>query len=148
MDEMVLNYLKDLDISIMKKMFFLGKKAHISKPPSPLQMRIFIYLYEHRDSIISPKDLVRELNVSKVAISEALTKMENNGNITIKDSVDDGRKKVLSYTEQGLERMNQMTLSLKTLNKELIKDISDKDLEVFINVIQKMKENIKEEKDV
>lgn len=148
MNEIVLNYLRDLDISIKKKMFLLGKKAHITNPPSPLQVRIFMYLYENRDAIISPKDLVRELNVSKVAISEALTKMENNGNITIQESEDDGRKKVLSYTEQGLERMNQMTSSLKTLNKELIKNISDKDLEVFISVIQKMQENIKEEENV
>lgn len=148
MDEIVLNYLRDLDISIKKKMFILGKNLHISKPPSPLQVRIFMYLYEHNDDTISPMDLARELKVSKVAISEALTKMENNGNISIKDSVDDGRKKVLSYTEQGLERMNHMILSLKTLNRELIKDISDEDLKIFINVIQKMKENIKEEKNV
>lgn len=148
MDEMVLNYLKDLDIFIKKKMFILGKNANINKPPSPLQVRIFMYLYEHRNSIVSPKDLVRELKVSKVAISEALTKMENNGNITINDSIDDGRKKILSYTEQGLERMNQMTSSLKTLNEELIKNINDADLQIFISVVQKMKENIMEGKNV
>lgn len=148
MEENVLNYIRDLSISIKKKMFFIGKKANINKPPSPLQVRIFVYLYEHKDSIISPKDLVRELKVSKVAISEALTKMENNGNITIKESKSDGRKKILSYTEQGIERMNQMTLSLDTLNKELIKNISAEELNVFINVLKKMKENIKEEENV
>ena len=148
MDENVLAYMRDLNILIKKKMFFIGKKANISNPPSPLQVRIFMYLYDHKDTSISPKDLVRELKVSKVAISEALTKMENNGNITIRESEDDGRKKILSYTEQGIERMNQMTSSLETLNRELIKNISDEELDIFINVVKKMKENIKEEQNV
>lgn len=148
MDEGVLNYIRDLDISIKKKMFLVGKKNHINKPPSPLQVRIFMYLYEHKEESISPIDLAKDLKVSKVAISEALTKMENNGNITIKESEDDGRKKILSYTEQGLERMNKMTSSIETLNKELIKDISDEELKIFINVLKKMSENIKEEENV
>lgn len=148
MDKNVINYLRDLDISIKKKMFLIGKKAHINNPPSPLQVRIFMYLYNNKDTNISPKDLVRELNVSKVAISEALTKMENNSTITIKDSEIDGRKKILSYTDKGIEIMNQMTSSIETLNKELIKNISAEELHICIDVLKKMKENIKEEKNV
>ena len=148
MDDSVLNYIRDLDISIKKKMFLIGKKYHIKNAPSPLQVRIFMYLYDHKDDNISPMDLSRELNVSKVAISEALTKMENNGNITIKESEDDGRKKIITYSDQGVERMNQMTSSLETLNKELIKNIDEEELNIFINVLKKMKENIKEEENV
>lgn len=148
MDKSVLNYIRDLDISIKKKMFLMGKEAQINNPPSPLQVRIFMYLYNHKDLITSPKDLVRELHISKVAISEALTKMENNGNITIKESQEDGRKKILAYTEQGIKRMNKMITSIETLNKELTKNISDEELDLFINVVMKMKDNIKEEKNV
>lgn len=148
MDKSVLNYIRDLDISIKKKMFLMGKEAQINNPPSPLQVRIFMYLYNHKDLITSPKDLVRELHISKVAISEALTKMENNGNITIKESQEDGRKKILAYTEQGIKRMNKMITSIEILNKELTKNISDEELELFINVVMKMKDNIKEEKNV
>ncbi len=148
MDDSVLNYIRDLDISIKKKMFLVGKKNHIKNAPSPLQVRIFMYLYEHKDANISPMDLSRELNVSKVAISEALTKMENNGNITIKESEDDGRKKIITYSNQGVEKMNQMLSSLEALNKELIKNIDEEELNIFINVLKKMKENIKEEENV
>ncbi len=148
MDKSVLNYIRDLDISIKKKMFLMGKEAQINNPPSPLQVRIFMYLYNHKDLITSPKDLVRELHISKVAISEALTKMENNGNITIKESQEDGRKKILAYTEQGIKRMNKMITSIEILNKELTKNISDEELDLFINVVMKMKDNIKEEKNV
>ncbi len=148
MPNMVINYLRELDISIKKKMFFYGKKAHITNSPSPLQVRIFMYLYNHSDSLVSPTDLVKELKVSKVAISEALTKMENNGNITIKESKQDGRKKVLTYSEQGRKTMEAMLSSLNNLNNELTKGIGEHDLETFINVLQKMKENLEEEKDV
>lgn len=148
MRNMVINYIRELDISIKKRMFLCGKKAHIPKPPSPLQVRIFMYLYDHKDLEISPTDLVKELKVSKVAISEALIKMQNNGNVLIKESQTDGRKKILTYTEQGKKRMEEMLSSLEMLNEILTKNISDKELEVFINVIKKMKENLKEEKDV
>lgn len=141
----VINYLKDLDISIKKKMFFYGKKANITNPPSPLQVRIFMYLYEHEGEVVSPTDLVKALNVSKVAISEALMKMENNGNIIIKESENDGRKKVLTYTERAKKCMEDMMKTLNILNKELTKNISDEELLIFINVIKKMKENLEEE---
>lgn len=44
--------------------------------------------------------------------------------------------------------MEEMLSSLEMLNEILTKNISDKELEVFINVIKKMKENLEEEKDV
>lgn len=141
----VINYLKDLDISIKKKMFFYGKKANITNPPSPLQVRIFMYLYSHDKEVVSPTDLVRALKVSKVAISEALNKMENNGNIIIKESEHDGRKKVLTYTKQAKKCMEDMMKTINTLNEELTRDISDDELEVFINVLKKMKDNLEEE---
>lgn len=145
MQEMVVNYLKDLDISIKKKMFFYGKKEKINNPPSPLQVRIFLYLYEHDKEVVSPTDLVKALRVSKVTISEALTKMENNGNIIIKESEHDGRKKILEYTNKSKKCMEAMVNTLMNVNKELTKNISDEEIQVFINIIKKMKNNLEEE---
>lgn len=145
MKENVINYLKNLDISIKKKMFFYGKKANITNPPSPLQVRIFMYLYNHDKEVVSPTDLVKALNVSKVAISEALMKMENNGNIIIKESENDGRKKVLTYTKKARKCMEDMMKTINILNDEITKNISDEELEVFINVLKKMRENLEEE---
>lgn len=145
MKNLVMDSLRDLNISIKKKMFLIGKKNGIKNPPSPLQVRIFMYIYHSKDMSLSSADLARELKVSKVAIGEALTKMEQNGNIVIKDSETDGRKKILSYTDEGLRRMNGMLSSINSLNDELLKDISDDDLEIFINVVDKMKRNLEEE---
>lgn len=41
--------------------------------------------------------------------------------------------------------MEGMLSSINSLNDELLRDISDNDLEIFINVVDKMKRNLEEE---
>lgn len=148
MKNIVIDSLRDLDILIKKRLFALGKKYGIKNPPSPLQVRIFMYIQEHNGENITPAYLARELQVSKVAIGEALNKMQHNGTIKINDSSEDGRKKILSCTEEGILKMKKMKESLKPLNDEILVGISDEDLKIFISVINRMKENIKENKNV
>lgn len=145
MKKIVVDSLRNLNISIKKKMFVIGKKNGIKNPPNPLQVRIFMYLYQNKEDAISQVDLAKKLNVSKVAIGEALVKMQQNGNIVINDSEVDGRKKIITYTDEGLKKMNDMISAINDLGDVLLKDISDDELEVFINVINKMERNLKEE---
>lgn len=148
MDNIVVDSLRDLNISIKKQLFIIGKKNGVINPPSPLQARIFMYIYEHKEENITPAFLARELNVSKVAVGEALNKMQKNGNIKISEAEFDGRKKILSYTDEGLLKMEKMRVSIKNLDSKIVRDISDEDLNVFINVINKMRSNLEEDNDV
>lgn len=142
----VLDDLRDLNILVKKRLFLIGKKNGINKAPSPLQVRIFMYLYLNKDKEVSQADLVSELKVSKVAISEAISKMVNCGNIKVIPSLTDHRKNILSYTDQGIKIMNEMIFAAELLNKELIRDIDLSELNTFMNVMQHMKKNIEEGK--
>lgn len=145
MDYNVLDDLRELDILIKKRLFLIGKRNCADKSPSPLQVKIFRYLYLNKDKEVSQADLVNELRVSKVAISEAISKMVNNGNIKVVPSMTDHRKNILSYTDQGIKIMNQMVLATNLLNKELIRNIDLNELNTFVSVMQQLKKNIKED---
>lgn len=145
MDECVLDTLRDLNILIKKRLFALGKKNGIGVPPSPLQVRIFMYIYESKDKEVSQALLAQELKVSKVSISEAVSKMVSNGNIKVITSSSDARKNVITTTDQGIEIMNKMIRSFDTLKSEILTGISDEELENFFAVMQHMKENIRED---
>ena len=41
-----------------------------------------------------------------------------------------------------------MNRDMKVLNQELLKDISDADLEIFIDVLHKIKNNVRKEEDI
>lgn len=140
-------HLRELDVLIKKKLFTIGSAMGIKTPPSPLQVRIFMYLLKHKNEDVCQKDLEISLKVSKVAISEVLNKMENNGMIKRVKMSDDARSKKIVYTEDAIKKMNDMEEALINLNKLLVSNISDEDLEVFLKVIDQMKENIREDED-
>lgn len=145
MDDKVLDNLRELNILIKKKLFFIGKCNGIATPPSPLQVRIFIYIYEREGNEVSQAELTRELKGSKVSISEAISKMVSNGNLKVISSKSDARKNIVTITDQGIEIMNNMIHSFEILEKEMLKDIERCDFETFIKVMQHMKKNIEEE---
>lgn len=149
MDNNVSEHLRELNVLVKKKLFMIGNTLGITTPPSPLQVRIFMYLLEHKSEDVCQKDLEKYLKVSKVAISEALNKMENNGHIKRVKMDYDGRSKKIVYTEKAIKKMNAMEETLVSVNKLLVSDISDEDLQVFLRVVDKMKDNIrKDEEDV
>lgn len=145
MNDNVLDSLKELDILIKKRLFLIAKENGINVLPSPLQVRIFMYIYESEGVEVSQTDLVRELKVSKVSISEAISKMVNNGNLSVITSGVDARKNVITITEKGMNAMNSMTECFEILKHEIVKDISKDELTTFNNIIQCMKKNVRED---
>lgn len=143
----VSEHLRELNVLIKKKLFTIGSTKGIKTPPSPLQVRIFMYLLTHKDEDICQKDLEMFLKVSKVAISEALNKMENNGTIKRIKMSDDGRSKKIIYTKDAIKKMNVMEETLVNLNKLLVANITDEELQVFLKVVDQMKENIRKDED-
>lgn len=146
MNVRVVDKLKSLDILIFKRIIAISKINNIKKLPSPLQMKILKYLICHKDQKICQKDLEVALNVSKATISEVLNKMEKEGIMKRVVDESDHRLKTLMITCQSLEEFSLMEKSFDKLNTDLIKDISEKDLEVFLRVIDRMQENLKKER--
>lgn len=142
MEKNIANELKKLDVEIAKKLFSISKDKKMQNPPSPLQGRIMEYLIENQKEDIYQKDLEKILEVRKATVSGALLAMEKNNLIQRITSEDDARNKKIILTNIGIEKHKNMKKVFDNLNEELTKNISEKELEQFYTILEKMKINI------
>ena len=139
----VIDELKKLDIKIAKKLFQEAKHQAIKRPPSPLQAKILKFLLENKNEVICQKDLENNFNVSKTTISEVLLTMEKAKVIKRVSVPDDARVKRIILTNTSLERLEELEKNFQAINDELVAGISDDELAQFINILNKMQDNMK-----
>lgn len=139
------NEIKNLNTAIIKRLFSMDKKCLNKNHPSPLQIQIIAILEENKDKDFYQKDLEKELNVSKAAISGVIKTMEKKGIVERIHSSTDARKNKIVLSQQSLEIYQEKLKQIKTLNEELISGISDSELLQFKKTLNKMKENLKKE---
>ena len=90
------------------------------------------------------KDLEEEFGIRPSTATELLKQMEKNGLITREAAAHDNRLKKIVLTEKALQYRQQVIDDLTALDERLIKDISKKDLQVFVKVVEKMMDNLSE----
>ena len=129
--------IKGLNIIIKRKMFEQYKDK--DRQPSPLQFKILAYLAQHSDAEVNQKDLEENLNVNKATISGALNTMEKQGLIKRETSSIDERAKSIRMTELSKERLEEMDANYKEINEGLCEKLSNKEIEEFLNTLEKMK---------
>ena len=143
MEANIANELKKLEIEVGKKIFSITKENRMNFPPSPLQAKITKYLVEIYGKEIYQRDLEEVMGVSKATISGALLTMEKNQIIERVASQNDARQKKIVLTSKSNDIYKEVKEVFKILNAELVKGISEEELKTFLNVINKMKSNIK-----
>ena len=141
----VIEEIKKLDVKIAKRLFKDAKKEGIKRPPSPLQARILKYILEQKSEVICQKDLENYLKISKATISEVLVAMEKKEIIKRVSMPNDARAKRIVITNTSLERFQELEKNFSDINEKLIEGISDDELARFLNVLNKMQQNMKEE---
>lgn len=110
--------------------------------PTPTQMQIMEYILSHDNTF--QKDLEDALNLRRATVSGVLQTMEKNGLLERKITLEDARTKEITLTEYSKNIFKQNQKRFEKLEEIIIKDISNKDLEVFSSVIDKMKNNLNE----
>ena len=138
----IINEIKTLEVKIGKRLFQEAKLQEIKRPPSPLQAKILKYILDHKEEVVCGKDLENYLHVSKATISEVLMAMEKSAIIKRISIPDDARAKRIVLTDTSLERFQELEKNFQSINDELLHGVSKKELECFLNVLQKMKNNI------
>ena len=141
----VIEEIKKLDVKIAKRLFKDAKKEGIKRPPSPLQARILKYILELKSEVICQKDLENYLKISKATISEVLVTMEKKEIIKRVSMPNDARAKRIVLTNTSLERFQELEKNFSDINEKLIEGISDDELARFLNILNKMQQNMKEE---
>ena len=148
MKQTILYQIKTLDKLILR--LFMEDREHIKKisgstKPTRTQFIILSYLIEHSNEDVYQKDLENVLNLRRATVSCVLHTMEKNALITrVTDSNDTRTKKVI-IGKRAEDIFNKNKKRFEEIEKLISKDISKDELNVFFNVISKMKQNIKEE---
>ena len=114
----------------------------ISKTTTPTQMQIIGYILDHIDEDIYQKDLENVLNLRRATVSGVLQTMEKNKLIERITYSEDSRKKKIILNEEAKKIFLENQKIMNKMEKIITQDIPKEELDIFSNVIEKMKKNI------
>lgn len=106
---------------------------------------ILVYLIEHKDELITQKNIEEVLGITRSTASIVLSNMEKNQFITREILQSDSRVKSIHITSKGKELYEMMTLEKIEFEQKLKKGFTEEEIDQFLNMIKRMKQNIKEE---
>lgn len=122
----------------------MNSKKRPKNAPNPTQMKIIDYILQNKNKDILQKDLEGKLGVSRATVSDVLATMEKYGFIKRVQSEVDTRTNKIIIQEKALEFFEKENENIRQLNNKLIQNISDDELEIFNNVIEKMINNLQD----
>ena len=106
-------------------------------------LKIIAYLNEHEDKDVNQKELENALHLKRSTISSVLDTMENNDCIKRIPSRLDARKKIIKINEQKIPKKEDVIQYFLRVEELLKKDIPQEKLDIFFEVLDSMKENLK-----
>ncbi len=110
----------------------------------PGQLKIMEYLYNHPGSL--RKDIALVWNVDKSTMSGLINRMERDGLIICTEIVTDKRRKMLNITDKGKSAFEKVYPLLKEIDLYAMKDISEQEKDIFINVLNRISNNLSDYK--
>lgn len=110
------------------------------------QARILRFLFTNKDKTIYQGDIEKEVGVRRSTISGILDTMEKNGLIIRKSSIYDARKKEIALTINSLNKHKEIDKKIADFESVLLKGITYEEKEAFFKTIDKLKENLKQER--
>lgn len=143
MENIVLFKIKELDKKIVRTM--LKENSDINIPPlTSTQIQILKYMIEHQNEDIYQKDLENILNLRRATVSGVLQTMEKNNLIKREIYENDIRVKKIILNEKTKNIFQKNKQKIDEIEKNITKNISKKDLNDFIKVIDKLINNLNE----
>ncbi|NLP46908.1 MAG: MarR family transcriptional regulator [Epulopiscium sp.] len=108
-----------------------------------IQARIMHYILEHSpERDIFQKDIEEEFNIRRSSATGILKLMEKNRMIKREIVSYDARLKKIILTEKALKMEEEIAYDIQRLEKKLIKDISEEEIEIFSKVVDKILKNL------
>ena len=101
-------------------------------------------LVEGQKHSIYQKDIEKEFSINRSTTSEMLKLMCKNGMITREEVDYDARLKKIVLTEASRQHNRNIEDKMRKMHQQLIKDLSDDEINAFIKISDKLINNIKE----
>ena len=99
------------------------------------------YLSRHKDVDVYQKDIGEEFGIGKSSVTNILQLMERKGYLVCRTDDNDGRCKKIVLTQKGEETHAATVRVIDMLHEELEQNVTQEEKQVFLNVIEKMKNN-------
>lgn len=132
-------YVSKLSNKLRRKLDMLSSRKEFSGS----QGRTLHFLLAQTEDVFQ-KDIEEEYSIRPSTATELLKQMEANGLIRREPVSYDNRLKKIVLTDKALMYKQQVVEDLTSLEKTLTKGISEEDMEVFFEVIEKMMDNLSE----
>lgn len=111
--------------------------------PTPTQMQIMDYILNHNEDEIYQRDLEKILNLRRATVSGVLQTMEKNGLIIRVIDEMDARSKRIILSEDAKKLFSIKKKEFYEIEKRITSNISKEEINTFLIVIEKMKNNLK-----
>lgn len=105
---------------------------------------LYFVLDNYLDREIYQKDIQKALNISGATMSELLKKLEKRGMIERKRVEEDDRLKKIVPTSHAIMMKENLNRDIQNIEKKLVSEISEEELEIYLRVTKKMITNIME----
>ena len=132
-------YVGKISNKLRRKLDMLSSRAEFSGS----QGRTLHFLLAQTEDVFQ-KDIEEEYSIRPSTATELLKQMEKNGLILRQPVSYDNRLKRIVLTDKAMTYRQQVVEDLTALEETLVSGISEEDLEVFFNVIEKMMDNLSE----
>ena len=104
------------------------------------------YLYENREKDIYQKDLEKQFGLCRSSVTNTIQVMEKKGFLKREAVEQDARLKKVLLTEKGIHTHKTMESLIDQLNEKTLQGITEEELENFFHVIDKLGENLIQQK--
>ncbi len=102
---------------------------------------IIMYLHHHSAQAVYQKDIEKEFKIGRSAVTNILTRMEENGFIYRETDGSDARLKYLTLTAKGEEQCQMIRNTIDWLNGKQLEGISASEREQFFATLDRIEEN-------
>lgn len=136
-EDSVLFMIKALDKSIIKSL--LNDKVEFIPPT---QVEIIEYILNSCGEKVYQRELEKALNLSRATVSSVLMTMEKKDLIKRVTDENDARSKQIILNDIAKKIFFNAKLKLKEINDVMTRDLNNDELEIFLSIINKMKNNI------
>ena len=134
----ILFKLKDLDKMIVRSLLDQEKLELL---PSPTQMQIIEYIINSDEEVLHC-DLEKAIKLTRATISGVLKTMEKKNLITRVISSKDARVKKIILSDKTKKMYLESKAKLEALVELITSNISDNEINIFLDVMNKMQENL------
>ncbi len=102
----------------------------------------YLYDRELEGKVIYQKNLEQDFGIRRSTVTQIIQLMEKNGLIERKSVAEDARLKQIMLTDKGKHTHMMVVRDIENMEQNIVKGISQQELDSFFATINKMKSNI------